>query len=117
MAEPLWPVSNQAALTKLETRLSHLADRLRRARLRSADDSANWLERAEDHYRRALALAEPRGMRPLIAQCYRGLAQIYCRGDKRRVAEECRTAATTMYRDMGMAHWLAKAEMEMRELT
>jgi hypothetical protein len=23
MAEPLWPVSNQAALTKLETRLSH----------------------------------------------------------------------------------------------
>ena len=42
-------------------------------------------ERGEAHYREALALAEPRGMRPLVAHCHLGLGKLYRRtGDRRR---------------------------------
>src|SRR5262249_50053932 len=37
------------------------------------------VERGEAHYRRALALAEPRGMRPLVAHCHLGLGKLYRR--------------------------------------
>jgi len=36
-------------------------------------------ERGEAHYRQALALAEPRGMRPVIAHCHLGLGELYRR--------------------------------------
>src|SRR5262249_32119119 len=36
-------------------------------------------ERSEAHYRGALALAEPRGMRPLVAACHLGLGKLYRR--------------------------------------
>jgi class 3 adenylate cyclase/tetratricopeptide (TPR) repeat protein len=71
---------------------------------------------AEAHYRQALALAEPRGMRPLIAHCHLGLGKLYGRTDKHEQAQEHLTTATTMYRDMGMTYWLEKSEAEMREL-
>jgi tetratricopeptide (TPR) repeat protein len=73
-------------------------------------------ESAESSYRAALALAEPRGMRPLVAHCHAGLAKLYRRTDKHQQADEHLAAATTMYRDMGMTYWLEKAEAEMREL-
>jgi hypothetical protein len=73
-------------------------------------------ERGEAHYRQALAIAEPRGMRPLVAHCHLGLAKLYRRTDKREQAHEHLTTARTMYRDMGMTYWLEKAEAEMREL-
>jgi hypothetical protein len=44
--------------------------------------------RAPGHYRHALALAEPRGMRPLVADCHLGLGKVYRRTDKRRDAQE-----------------------------
>jgi tetratricopeptide (TPR) repeat protein len=72
--------------------------------------------RGETHYRQALALAESRGMRPLVAHCHLGLGKLYLRTDKREQSQEHRTSATTMYRDMGMTYWLEKAEAEMREL-
>ena len=59
-------------------------------------------ETAEAKYREALALAEPRGMRPLIAHCHRGLGKLYGRTGKREEAQEHLTTATTMYREMGM---------------
>ena len=34
----------------------------------------------------------------------------------REAPREHLTTATTMFRDMGMVHWLEKAEAEMREL-
>ena len=34
-------------------------------------------ETGETHYRQALALAEPRGMRPLVAHCNLGLGKLY----------------------------------------
>jgi len=74
-------------------------------------------ELGEVHYREALALAEPRGMRPLVAHCHLGLGKLYRRTGKREQAREHLTTATTMYREMGMTYWLEQAEAEMRELT
>jgi predicted protein tyrosine phosphatase len=69
-------------------------------------------EPGEAHYRQALALAEPRSMRPLVAHCHLGLGKLYWRTGKREQAVEHLTTATTMYREMGMTYWLEKAEAE-----
>ncbi len=71
---------------------------------------------AEAHYDEALTLAEPRGMRPLIAHCRVGLAKLYRRTGKRTEADAHFTTATSMYREMGMTYWLEKAEREKEEL-
>jgi tetratricopeptide (TPR) repeat protein len=54
-------------------------------------------------YHQALALAEPRGMRPLVAHCHLGLGKLYRRTGKRDQAQEHLTTATTMYREMDMS--------------
>src|SRR5262249_37900435 len=69
-------------------------------------------ENGEADYRQALALAEPRGMRPLVAHCHLGLGKLYRRTDKREQAREHLTIARTMYREMEMAYWLEKLEVE-----
>jgi tetratricopeptide (TPR) repeat protein len=69
-------------------------------------------EPGEAHYRQALALAEPRGMRPLVAHCHLGLGTVFRRKGKRDQAREHLTIAASMYRDMDMAFWLEKAEAE-----
>jgi class 3 adenylate cyclase/tetratricopeptide (TPR) repeat protein len=69
-------------------------------------------ERGDAHYRPALALAEPRGMRPLAAHCHFGLGRLYRRTGKGEQAREHLTTATTMYREMGMTYWLEQAEAE-----
>ena len=71
-------------------------------------------ETGEAHYRKALALAVPRGMRPLVAHCHLGLGKLYRRTGKREQAQEHLTTATTMYREMGMRYWLEKAEAELK---
>jgi DNA-binding SARP family transcriptional activator/tetratricopeptide (TPR) repeat protein len=71
-------------------------------------------ERGEAHYRQALALAEPRGMRPLVAHCHLGLGKLYLRTGKREEAQEHLTTATTMYREMDMRFYLEQAEAETR---
>jgi class 3 adenylate cyclase/tetratricopeptide (TPR) repeat protein len=70
-------------------------------------------ERGEAHYHHALALAEPRGMRPLAAHCHLGLGRLYRRMGRHEQAREHLTAATTMYREMEMRYWLEQAEAEM----
>jgi tetratricopeptide (TPR) repeat protein len=67
-------------------------------------------ERGEDEYRQALALAEPRGMRPLVAHCHLGLGKLYRRTGRRQEADEHLTTATTMYREMDMQFYLEQAE-------
>jgi len=62
-----------------------------------------------------LALAEPRGMRPLLAHCYLGLGKHCRRSGQREQALEHRTTAMTMYGEMGMTYWLDQAETQMRE--
>jgi hypothetical protein len=73
-------------------------------------------ESAESSDAKALALAEPRGMRPLVAHCHLGLGKLYRRTGKRQEAQDHRTTATTLYREMGMRFWLQQAEGEPVEL-
>ena len=73
-------------------------------------------ESGEAHYRQALALAEPRGMRPLVARCHLGLGKLSRHTGKRQEAQEHLTTAATMCREMGMRFWLEQAETEMRQL-
>jgi tetratricopeptide (TPR) repeat protein len=73
-------------------------------------------ESGEAHYRQALALAQPRGMRPLVAHCHLGLGKLYRRTGKPEPAREHHATATTMYREMDMRFWLEKAEAELKEL-
>ena len=71
---------------------------------------------AEAHYRRALALAEPSGMRPLVAHCHFGLARLFARtGRGERVAGHFGTAAA-MYADMGLLVWLEQAKRQLDEI-
>jgi DNA-binding SARP family transcriptional activator/tetratricopeptide (TPR) repeat protein len=73
-------------------------------------------ESGEAHYREARALAEPRGMRPLVAHCHLGLGTLYARAGKPQEAREHFVTATTMYRAMDMDFWLEKAHAETRRL-
>ena len=52
-------------------------------------------------------------MRPLVAHCHLGLSKLYRRTGQREQARERLTTATTMYREMGMTHWLEQAEAEL----
>jgi hypothetical protein len=69
------------------------------------------------NYRQALSLAEPRGMRPLVAHCHLGLGRLYQNSGKHEEAREHLTKAITMYGEMNMQFWWQKAESEMRQLT
>jgi tetratricopeptide (TPR) repeat protein len=66
-------------------------------------------DNAERDYRRALALAEPRGMRPLVAHCHLGLGSLYGRVRMPYEAEQHVTVATRMYREMDMRFHLEQA--------
>jgi tetratricopeptide (TPR) repeat protein len=70
-------------------------------------------ERGEIHYREALALAEPRGMRALVAHCHLGLGKL-CRRTGKQEAQAHLTTAVTMYREIDMRFWLEQAEAELR---
>ena len=70
-------------------------------------------ESGKAHYGRTLALAEPRGMRPLVAHCHLGFGKLYRRTGARRQALEHLTTAATMYREMDMRFWLTQAEAEL----
>ena len=69
-------------------------------------------DNGEVHYRQALALAEPRGMRPLVAHCHLGLSKLYLRTGDAAKAQEYLTTAAATYREMDMGFWLQKAEAE-----
>ena len=71
-------------------------------------------ERGGAHYRQALALAEPRGMRPLVAHCHLGPGKLYRRTGTREQAHEHLTTATTMYRKMDMRFYLEQVEAEIQ---
>jgi tetratricopeptide (TPR) repeat protein len=68
---------------------------------------------AEAHYGGAMTLASELGMRPLVAHCHLGLGKLYRRTAKQDKAQEQLTTAGTMYREMGMAFWLAKTQAEL----
>jgi tetratricopeptide (TPR) repeat protein len=86
------------------------------ATVQAAEASPADVQQAAATYGEALALAEPRGMRPLIAHCHLGLGKLYRGTGKVDQAREHLTTATTMYREMDMRFWLEKAEAEMKGL-
>ena len=62
------------------------------------------------YYHQALALAEELGMRPLVAHGHLGLGRLGRRAGQHELAERHWTMAGAMFREMGMSHWLEKAE-------
>ena len=70
---------------------------------------------AELHLRHALALAAELGMRPLIGHCHLALGQLDAYAGSAVSAEEHLGMATTMYRDMDMGFWLARAEAALKD--
>ena len=74
------------------------------------------VEDAEEHYRKAIVLADELGMRPLIAHCNLGLGKLYRRTAKQQAKEHLNTAIKMM-RDMEMGLWLERAEGELKSLS
>src|SRR5262249_11559564 len=74
------------------------------------------MEPAEAHYRRALALAEELGMRPLLAHCHRSLGMLYVTTGQREQARVGLAAAIALYRAMDMTFWLPQAEAELAQV-
>jgi DNA-binding SARP family transcriptional activator len=68
------------------------------------------LARADSSYAAALVLAESRGMRPLVAHCHAGLAQLHERTGRPRERAPHLASATQMYREMDMTFWLKTVE-------
>jgi tetratricopeptide (TPR) repeat protein len=71
---------------------------------------------AKQSYRDAMSLAQPLGLRPLIARAHLGLSKLFRRTGNGQQAQEYLTTAITMYREMGMTYWLEKAEAELKGL-
>jgi DNA-binding winged helix-turn-helix (wHTH) protein/tetratricopeptide (TPR) repeat protein len=70
---------------------------------------------AEEYYRQSMALAEARGMRPLVAHCHLGRGKLYRRTNKGEQAQVRLNLATKMYREMGMTYWQKRVEAELTE--
>lgn len=69
-------------------------------------------ETGESCYRQALALAEPRGMRPVVGHCHLGLGKLYRRIGKQEEARTHLAMAIAMYREMDMSFYLKQVEAE-----
>jgi tetratricopeptide (TPR) repeat protein len=70
------------------------------------------LERSEDRFCEALALAEARGMLPLVAHCQLGLARYYRRARERTRSARHFARAMTLYRSLGAQYWVCQASAE-----
>ena len=68
------------------------------------------MEKAEIHYRQALALSDKLAMRPLQAHCRRSLGALYNQTGQTDKSYAELSTAIEMYRDMKMTFWLPEAE-------
>ena len=71
---------------------------------------------ALDEYGDALRVSTELGMRPLAARCRLGLAVAHYRMGERAAARTEVAAAAEALREMGMVHWLGRAEALESEL-
>jgi class 3 adenylate cyclase/tetratricopeptide (TPR) repeat protein len=67
-------------------------------------------------YTDGLAISQELGMRPLAGHCLLGLGQAAVRSGDRDKAREQFSAAAALFRDMGMAYYLKRAEEELAGL-
>ncbi len=70
------------------------------------------VERAEVHYREALAVADALGMRPLEAHCHADLGQLLRRAGRHDEARRHLRTASAMYREMNMRAGMDRAALE-----
>jgi tetratricopeptide (TPR) repeat protein len=111
--EPAWQAANRALeLCRAHQQYGNEAFTLRTLGAIHAARDVPDAEAAAGAYRGALELAEPRGMRPLVAHCHLGLGKLYRRTGKADQAHEHLILATTMYREMDMQFWLEQAEAD-----
>jgi tetratricopeptide (TPR) repeat protein len=68
------------------------------------------LDKAEASFRRALALAEDRGMRALVAHCYAGLGRVAERAGNGARAEEYLRTAIALFGAMAVGVWKQRTE-------
>jgi class 3 adenylate cyclase/tetratricopeptide (TPR) repeat protein len=108
--ETAFPLAAQALDLAQELReRGHEAYALRLLASIEMEREAPILERAEEGYRKALAIAEELGMRPLQAHCQLGLGRLYQRRGDRKAAEAI-AAARELYRAMDMTYWFDAGE-------
>ena len=75
------------------------------------------VDQAEIYYRRALALADELGMRPLLAHYHLGHGTLCQKLGRDKQAQVELEIAAQMYGAMGMTHlWLARAKGEQAEI-
>src|SRR5262249_28158432 len=74
------------------------------------------VDQAIIYYSQAQALAEERGMRPLVAHCNRGLGTLYAKSGQREPARAALAAAIDLYRAMEMTFWLPQAEAALAQV-
>jgi tetratricopeptide (TPR) repeat protein len=79
-------------------------------------DEPGHADRAREAYRQSFALATAHGKRPLLAHCHLGLGKLHATAGRREKAAEQLTAAATLYREMDMPFWLAKARIELERV-
>ena len=72
--------------------------------------------RAERAYTRSMALAEERGMRPLMARCHLGLGLLYGQQGERSKARDSLVRAVALFQEMTMTSWLSQAKEELARL-
>jgi tetratricopeptide (TPR) repeat protein len=109
--ESAFPLAAQALDRAQEHReRGHEAHALRLLASIELEREAPVLDRAEDSYRRALALARQLGMRPLQAHCHRGLGRLHARRGNSDAAAVELAAARELFQTMDMTFWLRETE-------
>jgi len=109
--EIAFPLAAQALdLAQEHRERGHEAHAVRLLASIEVEREAPALDRAEEGYRKALALAEQLGMRPLQAHCHLGLGRLHRRTGNAEAAAAEVAAARDLYRAMDMTFWLHEAE-------
>jgi tetratricopeptide (TPR) repeat protein len=85
------------------------------AKIHSEEDSEQ-MQHAVHLYHQAKEQAAELGMRPLLAHCHMGLGQVYLRRGQTAEARSELSAASDLYRSMGMSFWLPQVESTFAEI-
>jgi class 3 adenylate cyclase/tetratricopeptide (TPR) repeat protein len=109
--ESAFPLAAQALdLAQEHRERGHEAHAIRLLASIEVEREAPALDRADEGYRKALALAAQLGMRPLQAHCHLGLGRLYRRTGNADSATSAVAAARDLYRAMDMPFWLHETE-------
>jgi class 3 adenylate cyclase/tetratricopeptide (TPR) repeat protein len=109
--EMAFPLAVQAfELAQEQRERGHEAYALRLLGEVRATSDAPDLDKAEEHYRRALALAEQLAMRPLQGRCHLGLARLGRRRGESEASQAALEAAQGLFGEMEMAFWIRQVK-------